>query len=497
MYTYRGIEKEIGEALGGEGIRTVSLSDKQDFDTVLKNPHKGLYHHYYDNSLDKYLCESDEELTRIKGLTVLYLRFDWSDFEPEEGKFNRELTDDIIERFCKPYGYKLSILICCKESGKGQTFATPGWVADAGAKGCFRPPIDVANDKISSFGKPGKPDWVNWTPDYGDPIFLKKLENMHRAFAEIYGDSPYIEDVVVGSMGDWGEGHTCCSGRERIPMDVIKKHIDIYARCYPNTQKIINDDVIRYNFEDDPQSERELLQYCIDKGFGMRDDGIGVKYFADKYPDTYTVARPWYFEKVSPHYPTVIELEHYSDMLESGCWEGENGCISGADFSRGALDLMHASYFSFHGYARDWYAENAELADELANKCGYWYFLESVSVSCEIQSGADFELGFKWINRGVARAYHRYSLSVRLEGENGSFTAEAKNSDNRKWLPYQTTGEVVSVSMPKPVPSGAYKLKIRLDCTENGRSVPIKIALKKELLDSNGYYTVAENISVE
>lgn len=34
MYTYREIEKEVGEVLGGEGIRTVSLADKQDFDTV-------------------------------------------------------------------------------------------------------------------------------------------------------------------------------------------------------------------------------------------------------------------------------------------------------------------------------------------------------------------------------------------------------------------------------------------------------------------------------
>ena len=476
-YTYRGIERKEGEFLENDAIK-LDLSDKWDFDTVIKNPHKGLYHHYYDNGLDKYLCERDEELTEIEGLTELYLRFDWSDIEPEENVFNWEIVDSVIRRFCEPYGYKLSFLICCKETSR--VFATPEWVMRAGAKGEFYPDNDGC-----------------WSPDYGDAVFLEKLENMHRTFAERYAESPYTEEIVIGSLGDWGEGHTCFSGRKPILADIIKKHIDMYAKCYPKTQKIINDDVIRFNLEENPEAENEIIEYCIKKGFGIRDDGIGVRYFFDNYPDTYTVARPEYFKRIAPEYPTAVELEHYSDMKQSGVWQGENGSVSGADIARGALELMSASYFGFHGYAREWYGENPELADEIANKCGYWYFLKSISLPKNIRAGEKVKIGLSWINRGVARAYHQYRLSISFENGDGVFTEYAENSDNRKWLPNQETGEVVSVVIPEKLVKGKYKLKLRLDCVENGRSTPVKIAFREEFTDSEGFYLLVEDIDIQ
>jgi hypothetical protein len=47
---------------------------------------------------------------------------------------------------------------------------------------------------------------------------------------------------------------------------------------------------------------------------------------------------------------------------------------------RGAMELLHATYIGFHGYADVWLAENPKFTVELLNKCGYWFFLHTVDI---------------------------------------------------------------------------------------------------------------------
>jgi len=115
------------------------------------------------------------------------------------------------------HGYGVSFRICCKETWPG--FATPEWVMKAGAKGGFYP---AGNGQA-------------WEPDYGDPIFLDRLDKFHRVFASRYGSQPWLEFVDIGSYGEWGEGHTLRSSMRDWPVEVIKKHIDLHLRNYPDT----------------------------------------------------------------------------------------------------------------------------------------------------------------------------------------------------------------------------------------------------------------------
>ncbi|HYX09965.1 MAG TPA: hypothetical protein VE912_24780, partial [Bacteroidales bacterium] len=151
------------------------------WDTVrpLANPDKGWYHHMLDNGVGKYLIQDDNDLTSFPGMDHLYLRLAWAYLEPEEGVFNWSYIDDIVEKYV-PQGYGISFRITCKETGgepnsvpyklDGVGYATPYWVRQAGAKGVDHP-------------KYGPPEW---TPDWDDPIFLKKLDDFHKAFAERY-----------------------------------------------------------------------------------------------------------------------------------------------------------------------------------------------------------------------------------------------------------------------------------------------------------------------
>jgi hypothetical protein len=55
--------------------------------------------------------------------------------------------------------------------------------------------------------------------------------------------------------------------------------------------------------------------------------------------------------------PTVFELEHYGSVKRQGNWVAAPGSSlekfgkggSGADFFRGALGLLHATYIGYHG----------------------------------------------------------------------------------------------------------------------------------------------------
>ena len=62
---------------------------------ICANPHKGWYHHYYDNALTVYgpLLKPDDFLTDFPGLNHIYLRVDWSHLEPAEGQFAWDVID--------------------------------------------------------------------------------------------------------------------------------------------------------------------------------------------------------------------------------------------------------------------------------------------------------------------------------------------------------------------------------------------------------------------
>ena len=340
-YKWRGIEREVGEKLEGPGIRLIDLKGLQDDETVLKNPHKGIYHHYIDN----WYCEgqpllyggTEQELLQVEGLAYLFIRMAWVHLEPAEGIYRWDIIDRLVERWYNRYGVKFIFSISCKETSSDQIFATPRWVMEAGAKGEYCRPEPHS-------------DFESWTPDYGDPVFLDKLENFHRAFSSRYGGKPFVEEIVIASMGEWGEGHGSFSNQRFYPPVVVKTHIDMYLRCYPHDRIHIGDDYLTSNCSNDEEREA-LLDYLVGNKVGMRDDSVLVDWYIKYYNDTYTVRSPHYFSRIAPAAPTTLEPSHYSFMRRGGDWAGQDGEETGAQYYKGAMDLMHPSYVSMHGYA--------------------------------------------------------------------------------------------------------------------------------------------------
>jgi len=379
-----------------DGVFRYDLSEYADSERVVENPHKGWYIHYYDNCLTRYGTDTDPHdiVKKLPGLDHIYIRIAWSHLEPEEGVFRWELIDDVMEAWDE-VGVGVAFRITCKETDKNQYYATPKWVRDAGAVG-----VELENA---------------WEPDYGDPVFIEKLYSFHTAFAERYDGDPRVRYVDVGSLGDWGEGHTAFGTNTLYDYTVAMAHLEMYAELYPNTLVVVNDDIALH--EGLSKAERnDILEYMKEMGMSARDDSIGTKWHFDTYGKT-SVKNPILFWEVEKTAPVVLELDHYSSAVANGTWLGGT-----------TLDLAsaqtHATYAGFHGYPAAWLEENGEFAAHLANRLGYWYFAEYFSFE-ETESGMEYRVGLR--NDGYAPSYTPFGMELTLVNGETSITLQAED----------------------------------------------------------------------
>ncbi len=464
---------------------TVDLQDRWDTLRPLENPDKGWYHHMLDNGIGKYLIQEESELHEFPGMDHLYLRLAWAYLEPEEGVYNWEVIDTVIDKYV-PMGYGISFRISCKETGgapksvpveiDGVGYATPPWVRAAGARG-------VVPDE---FGPPV------WTPDWDDPVYLEKLSNFHRAFAERYDDKSWIRYVDVGSIGEWGEGHTHRSTRIPPTKEEVIAHMDLHLKHYTNSQIVVTDDLLYWNKTDSVVND--LLDYAVSHGISLRDDSPLVGWYVEHDLETWSVSHPHFYERVYRDRLVVFEPQHYSSVKRDGYWQGRNGeepipelGVSGADLFRNSMKLIHPTYIGFHGYLGEWHGDNPELTDELLNLCGYWYF----PVSFTITGFEDGELHFamEWLNKGVAPAYNDYLLKGKVvsgDDPDEAFLFET-GSGNREWMPDEISEKTYRVDLNNGL-EGEYTLSIQLYDERSDR--PVEIGLSSGNRDEKGYYLI-------
>jgi len=446
----------------------IDLEASWDPTKLCENPHKGWYLHYFDNGLSRYgRGYTPERLADFPGLNDIYLRLAWSYLEPEEGQFNWAVIDTVIERWVAA-GHTISFRITCKETGEGQTFATPQWVRAAGAKGTF---FDYKGERT-------------WEPDYGDSIFLAKLEAFHAAFAARYDGQPWVEYIDLGSYGDWGEWHTSKGSRRDWPFEVLKQHIDLHLRHYHHTPLLISDDIISSRLAEDG-SKAWILAYLKKHGISLRDDSILLNGW-ERYGKS-TVRQPELFEAFYRQYPINLELGHYRQHVKKyGTW-GDGEAF------RLAVEQLHPTYLGFHGDAEAWLADHAAETRVYANRAGYWYFPKRMYLPTQWTPGQLHAITMLWENHGVAPAYYPYELYATLYDQEGRevYRQLLVEADNRTWLPGQMQQETYSVHLPPEIASGTYQLGIGLIepvHAKNDRLTVIELGLANERKLPDGFY---------
>jgi len=442
-------------------IQKIDCVPLQDTNRILCNPDKGWYHHYYDNCLEKYLGD-DKDIEKIPNLHHLFLRFAWSFLEPEEGKFNWALIDQQVEKWSAK-GVKISLSITAQETG--EPYATPKWVVDAGAKGGFYNPY--GSHKV-------------FEPEFDDPIFLQKLENLQKAIAKRYDGKDFIATITIASIGNWGEGHVFFTSKKKVPVEVIKKHIDIYAKYFKKSQIVIGDDYLAANHT--PEEILDLREYVKAHKISYRDDSILVKWTYFHNPKRLSFLNPEYFADAAEYAPTTLELEHYAATLKSGTWKGANGVEHGADVLRKVVEMSQCTYLGYHGYAKDYLRDNPDFLNEMANKLGYWFFIDEIVF--DPTAGI---LEVTWNNRGAARAYEPYRVyfKIKQRGANFEKVVRIKEANPREFLS-GITRQTYGVDF-KDVPSGEYEISVCMK-KKSKQSTIIELGFKEDLRDKDGFY---------
>ena len=452
---------------------------RADAERVLENPHKGLYHHYYDDAGTRYGERAAGDLAAVPGLDHLYLRLAWSQLEPAEDQYDWSLVDEVVERYV-PQGLGLAFAFTAKETAI--EYATPRWVRDKGAAG------------TEIVGVPWDPNQRVWEPDYGDAVFQAELRDFHEAVAARYGGEAWLRYVQIAAYGSWGEGHNWPATDSVYPLPVLRQLIDIYAETYPEEVLLtITDDWVGngagagVDAAGQAAFRQNLRQYIESRGITYSDHSPLVDFYVDNYPATFSIRSPELFEAVYRDRPVPIELEHYGNIKNDGNWGGANGAGGGAALVRGALATTHATWVGYHGYADEWLRENPALARELANRVGYWLFVDAAAVGVD---GRDLRLEVSWRNAGWAPVYNDYVAEVRLIGP-VTRTVRIGAAGLRGLDGGEARPTTLSRTLPEDITPGTYEVRVRLfDEGDTGREVAV--ALGAEWVDEDGFWGVGE-----
>lgn len=448
-----------------------------DDKTVLENPHKGWYYHFLDNGYARPAYR--DRLTEVKRLRTpclnhMYLRFDWGDIEKEEGKLDWSYLDGIMETW-GALGYQFTLRICTFE-GANVTYATPKWLIDKGIGATHVVPTGAISSDAGLSVEDLKAG--AYEPDYRNALYLEKLDAFLAKCGEKFNHDPRIEYIDIGTFGTWGEGHTYAGSMKLFSVDVLKKHINLHLKHFPDKMLILNDDFIEHAAKSDRSGASELYDYCINKGLGIRDDSICVESYSLNFGYD-TLRLPTIFANFAKNAPVDIEFAHVVHNKDQYFKDGYP-IIE-------ALRHTHATYAGYHGYEEDWYAKSRYLTDYCANRLGYWFFVEGLDLGTP--SSGCTEIGKVYIrNNGFSKCYHQYDLKLRLcDDEGNTYALNDRYPDSTRWERDETSEEVFRLNY-KHVPAGKYHVELGLFEGD----LPIKLAVKKEYLRPDGYYRLSE-----
>jgi hypothetical protein len=346
--------------------------------------------------------------------SVVYIRFNWADAEPEEGNFNWKLIDDVIAGW-KPRGAAVAMRVMTCNAHSSGYYTSPKWLFDAGCKS-FE--YLAGGDDPTSGGK----RVPRIEPDYADPIYIEKQGAFLKALGERYDGRPEVEFLDVGSYGVWGEWHT----QHPAPLTVRKQIVDLYLRAFRNTPLVFMSD------------DAEVLNYALAHGTGFRRDGVGSPWHeqnwigSKKYAGIAGMAETW------KRAPVVFEWFGDYAYLQSRQWSFD-----------AAVDFMLSNHVTLiNDNIGRVPLEAMPQLQKLARLAGARFVLRELAHGKTVKRGMALSLQMKWANVGVGKLHHPYALRLYLLGAAGKpvLSAEAK-ADPRDWLPGEHS---ISESIPIP-----------------------------------------------
>ena len=387
--------------------------------------------------------------------SVVYIRFNWSDAEPEEGRYNWALIDDVLAAW-KPRGAAVALRVMTCNAHSSGYYTSPKWLFDAG---CRSFDYERGGDDPTSGGQ----RIPRIEPDYADPLYLAKHGAFLKALGERYDGRPDVEFLDIGSYGIWGEWHT----PHAAPVEVRKQIVDLYLAAFRKTPLVFMSD------------DAEVLAYALSKGTGFRRDGVGSPWHEQNWIGSKKYAGIPDMGEVWKRAPVVFEWFGNYDYLKSKAWSFD----AAVDFMlRNHVTLINDNFGRVP-------PEALPQLEKLARLAGARFVLREVAHEPLAGPGTSLKVAMLWGNTGVGRLHRDYRLQVSLRNPQGEpvVTRDA-DADPRQWLPGDHR---VSIDLPLPahLAPGDYRLAVAL-ADPAGHRPPWRLAM--DTPQQEGRYLVSQ-----
>ncbi len=378
--------------------------------------------------------------------SVAYLRWFWSQIEPQRGTYRWSILDDSLAEAHR-HGQRLAIRIMPYDD----KHAMPDWYQSSGAKRANKP-----TDK----------DGAIWSPDADDPVYAKDWSALVVELGKRYDGHPDLNHVDVSTVGYWGEGW----GPYLPGWAVQQQLIDVYFTSFSRTPLLMNFDAL------------PALQYGVKRGAGWRLDcwgdmgapGRNFAHMKDLYPQQ--LARGG-LQDAWRAAPVALET----------CWVPEQWHQWNFPLEPILEQALrwHASTINIKSsrIPSDWKA----AFDQFQKQIGYRFVLKRLEYPSHVARGAMAPLSMWWFNAGVAPIYRACALALAI-GD----TVVPLDADVRHWLPGDAVVEG-TVAVPRDLAPGHYPVRVGL-LDPATRKPAIRLAIDGRQPD--GWYQVGE-ITVE
>lgn len=434
-------------------MQTVFLTENPE--PIAENPGKGWV---------RYRSDYQETEDVLQYVSVGYNRFNWNQVEPEEGVYDWSVIDTFINKW-DALGKKAAFGIACASSTNSASYLTPKWVFDAGAA------YTLANNG------------TQYVPVWNDPVFLAKLENFTKAFAQKYDGDSRIAFIDIRSYGNFGETHTSeLTGSAGLSANEEKKHIDIATKYFKETQLMI--------CTANTGEQGIKTEYAVNKGVGLRTDSV----LSGNYGEIHKLDDAYGKE------PTVFEFVNtYSNMKNAANEYGSNSNDNGHwNVDRYLLSFLvgKPSYMDLGQYNNDsqlFVNDNRELVEALTNKMGYHFVLQTAHIPQSISGGKQFSMETQFVNKGITPLYEDCYPAVALLDTNNRVIERywLDSFEPKFWMPGEETVESADVVFSL---MNANEVKLAIGFFQNKTDAAPAYQIGNYNKTDNNWYVLANGI---
>ncbi len=389
--------------------------------------------------------------------SVVYVRFEWQEVEPKDGKFNWTVIDRAIAK-AELHGATIAMRVMTANAHSDSPYTSPEWLFNEGCKS-----YTYKNDgKDKALG--GKP-MKRFEPNYSDPLYLEKHAAFLEALGKRYNGSPNVEFLDIGSYGIWGEWHTTHPASVAVRQQIV----DMYLKAFPNTPLVyMSDDV-------------EVMNYALDHGAGLRRDGVGSPWHEQRWAGSEAYAKVPTMVDAWKHAPIVFEWFLDYNYLIAHKWSFDS-----------AVNFMLKNHVTMiNDNLGPVPPEVMPQLEKLARLAGYRFVLHEVIKPKTANAGESIPVTMEWENVGVGKLYTNYALTLQLRNAQHEVVATTVTAtDPRDWLPGKFT-VATSLQLPQNLTPGEYSLSLGVLDPAGKRP---RLHLAMDAPESGGWYTVSKLI---